>query len=72
LGWRPRGAQPGEAVFLVFGIVARRGAAAGFRASFAVSGLFESLDARLRQWPVASLSLLAIALVLAAMAAYGG
>ena len=43
-----------------------------FTASFALSAFFESLDARLRQWPVAGLSLLAIALVLAAMAAYGG
>jgi formate hydrogenlyase subunit 3/multisubunit Na+/H+ antiporter MnhD subunit len=46
-------------------------AEAAFKASFALSGLFESLDARLRQWPVAGLSLLAIILVLAA-AAYGG
>ena len=45
---------------------------AGFTASFALSAFFENLDARLRQWPVASLSLLAIALLLAAMAAYGG
>jgi formate hydrogenlyase subunit 3/multisubunit Na+/H+ antiporter MnhD subunit len=47
-------------------------AEAAFEASFALSGLFESLDARLRQWPVAGLSLLAIVLVLAAAAAYGG
>ena len=47
-------------------------AEAAFTASFALSAFFESLDARLRQWPVAGLSLLAIALVLAAMAAYGG
>ncbi len=47
-------------------------AEAAFKASFALSGLFESLDARLRQWPAASLALLTIALVLAAMAAYGG
>ena len=47
-------------------------AEAAFNSSFALGGLFESLDARLRQWPAASLSLLAIALILAAMAAYGG
>ncbi len=47
-------------------------AEAAFSASFAVGGPFDSLDVRLRQWPVASLSLLAIALALAAMAAYGG
>ncbi len=47
-------------------------AEAAFNSSFALGGLFESLDARLRQWPAASLSLLAIALLLAAMAAYGG
>ena len=47
-------------------------AEAAFKASFALSGFFESLDARLRQWPAASLALLTIALVLAAMAAYGG
>jgi formate hydrogenlyase subunit 3/multisubunit Na+/H+ antiporter MnhD subunit len=47
-------------------------AEAGFHASFALSGLFESIDVRLRQWPVASLALVAIALTLAAMAAYGG
>ena len=47
-------------------------AEAAFTASFALSAFFESLDARLRQWPVAGLSLLAIALVLAAMVAYGG
>ena len=47
-------------------------AEAAFKASFALSAFFENLDARLRQWPVASLSLLAIALLLAAMAAYGG
>jgi formate hydrogenlyase subunit 3/multisubunit Na+/H+ antiporter MnhD subunit len=47
-------------------------AEAAFRASFALSGFFESLDARLRQWPAASLSLLAIGLLLAAMAAFGG
>ena len=47
-------------------------AEAAFNSSFALAGLFERLDARLRQWPAASLSLLAIALILAAMAAYGG
>jgi formate hydrogenlyase subunit 3/multisubunit Na+/H+ antiporter MnhD subunit len=47
-------------------------AEAGFNASFALSAFFESVEARLREWPMASLSLLAIALVLAAMAAYGG
>ncbi len=43
-----------------------------FKASFALSALFESLDARLRRWPAAGLSLVAIALLLAAMAAYRG
>ena len=47
-------------------------AEAAFSASFALSRLFESLDTRLRQWPAASLSLLAIALLLAAMVCYGG
>jgi formate hydrogenlyase subunit 3/multisubunit Na+/H+ antiporter MnhD subunit len=47
-------------------------AEAAFKASFALNGFFESLDARLRQWPVATLSLLAIVLLLAAMAAFGG
>ncbi len=47
-------------------------AEAAFNSSFALSGFFESLDARLRRWPVASLSLLAIALLLAAMACYRG
>ncbi len=47
-------------------------AEAAFKASFALSAFFESLDARLRQWPVATLSLLAIALLLAAMTAFGG
>jgi formate hydrogenlyase subunit 3/multisubunit Na+/H+ antiporter MnhD subunit len=47
-------------------------AEAAFNSSFALGGLFESLDARLRRWPAASLSLLAIALVLTATAAYGG
>jgi formate hydrogenlyase subunit 3/multisubunit Na+/H+ antiporter MnhD subunit len=47
-------------------------AEAAFKASFAVSRLFENLDARLRLWPAGGLSLLAIALVLAAMAAHGG
>jgi formate hydrogenlyase subunit 3/multisubunit Na+/H+ antiporter MnhD subunit len=46
-------------------------AEAAFRASFAWSAFFERLDARLRRWPVAGLSLLAIALLLAAMACYG-
>ncbi|MFT3730493.1 MAG: proton-conducting transporter membrane subunit [Hyphomicrobium sp.] len=41
-----------------------QGQIAAFRASFAVSSFFEYLDLRLRQWPVASLSLLAIALLL--------
>jgi len=40
-------------------------AEAAFRASFAWSAFFEKLDARLRRWPVAGLSLLAIALLLA-------
>ncbi|MBV8103412.1 MAG: hypothetical protein JO223_02085 [Hyphomicrobiales bacterium] len=43
-----------------------------FNSGFALGGLLERLDARLRQWPAASLSLLTIALLLAAMAAYGG
>jgi formate hydrogenlyase subunit 3/multisubunit Na+/H+ antiporter MnhD subunit len=43
-----------------------------FKASFASSGFFESLDVRLRRWPAASLSLLAIALLLAAMVCYRG
>ena len=47
-------------------------AEAAFKASFGLSALFESVDARLRQWPIGGLSLLAIALVLAAMAARGG
>ena len=47
-------------------------AEAAFNASLPMSAVFENLDARLRQWPVASLSLLAIALVLAVLAAYGG
>lgn len=37
---------------------------AAFRASFALSAVFERLDLRLRQWPVAGLSLLVIALML--------
>ena len=45
---------------------------AAFNASFALTAFFESVDARLRQWAVGSFALLAIALVLAAMAAYGG
>ena len=47
-------------------------AEAAFKESFAVGGFFDSLDVRLRRWPVASLSLLAVALALAATAAYGG
>lgn len=42
------------------------GQQATFRASFTLGNLFERLDYRLRQWPVAGLSLLVIALVLAA------
>jgi formate hydrogenlyase subunit 3/multisubunit Na+/H+ antiporter MnhD subunit len=47
-------------------------AEAAFNASLPMSAVFENLDGRLREWPVASLSLLAIALVLAVLAAYGG
>jgi hypothetical protein len=47
-------------------------AEAAFKASFAWGRFFEILETRLRQWPAASLTLLTIALVLAAMAAYGG
>ncbi len=47
-------------------------AEAAFKASFGLSAFFESVDARLRRWPIGGLSLLAIALVLAAMAARGG
>ena len=47
-------------------------AEAAFKASFGLSAFFENVDARLRQWPIGGLSLLAIALVLAAMAARGG
>ncbi len=47
-------------------------AEAGFRASFALRRFFETVDAQLRQWPAAGLSLLTIAVILAAMAAYGG
>ena len=47
-------------------------AEAAFKASFALSKFFENLDARLRLWPAGGLSLLAIALILAAMAAHGG
>jgi hypothetical protein len=45
---------------------------AACKASFSVSHLFDRVDTLLRQWPAASLSLLAIALILAAMAGYGG
>jgi formate hydrogenlyase subunit 3/multisubunit Na+/H+ antiporter MnhD subunit len=47
-------------------------AEAAFKASFGVSVWFEQLDARLRLWPAGGLSLLAIALLLAAMAAHAG
>jgi hypothetical protein len=46
-------------------------AEAAFKASFALGALFESCDARLRRWPAGGLSLLAIALLLAALAARG-
>ena len=39
---------------------------AAFRASYAFGAKVERLDARLRQWPAAALSLLAIAIVLGA------
>ncbi len=42
------------------------GQEAAFRASFTLGALFERLDLRLRRWPAAGLSLLVIALVLAA------
>jgi formate hydrogenlyase subunit 3/multisubunit Na+/H+ antiporter MnhD subunit len=45
------------------------GQEAAFRASFTLGALFERLDSRLRQWPMASLSLLVVALVLAAAGA---
>jgi hypothetical protein len=47
-------------------------AEAAFKSSFALSGLFEKTDARLRGFPAGGLSLLAIALILAALAAHGG
>lgn len=40
-----------------------------FRASFNLGKLFEEVDLRLRKWPAAGPSLLAIALVLTAAAA---
>jgi hypothetical protein len=39
---------------------------AAFRASYAFGAALERVDARLRQWPAAGLSLLAIAIVLTA------
>jgi formate hydrogenlyase subunit 3/multisubunit Na+/H+ antiporter MnhD subunit len=44
---------------------------AAFRASAGLGALFERLDLRLRQWPAAGLSLLLIALILAAAAGAG-
>jgi hypothetical protein len=44
-------------------------AEAGFRSSFALAGLFEKVDARLRGFPAGCLSLVTIALILAALAA---
>jgi formate hydrogenlyase subunit 3/multisubunit Na+/H+ antiporter MnhD subunit len=46
-------------------------AEAAFKASFALSALFENADARLRRWPAAGLALLAIALLLAAITGHG-
>jgi multicomponent Na+:H+ antiporter subunit A len=42
---------------------------AAFHASYAFGAALERMDARLRQWPAAGLSLLAVALILAAAAA---
>jgi multicomponent Na+:H+ antiporter subunit A len=39
---------------------------AAFRASYAFGAALERMDARLRQWPAAGLSLLTIAIVLTA------
>ncbi|MGH6820209.1 MAG: hypothetical protein ACREDU_05030 [Methylocella sp.] len=39
---------------------------AAFRASYGIGAAFERTDTRLRQWPAAALSLLAIAIVLGA------
>ncbi len=42
-----------------------------FQAGFGLGAPFERLDARLRQWPAGSLSLMAAGLLLAAVAAFG-
>jgi hypothetical protein len=47
-------------------------AEAAFKSSFALSGPVEKADSRLRSFPAGGLSLLAIALIIAAMAAHGG
>ena len=47
-------------------------AEAAFKSSFALSGFFEKGDSRLRGFPAGGLSLLTIALILAALAAHGG
>jgi hypothetical protein len=39
---------------------------AAFNASYAFGSTFERMDSRLRQWPAAGLSLLVVALILAA------
>jgi multicomponent Na+:H+ antiporter subunit A len=44
---------------------------AAFRASYVFGAAFERMDARLRQWPAAGLSLLTVALILAAAAVSG-
>ena len=44
-------------------------AEAAFKSSFALAGLFEKVDARLRGFPAGGLSLVTIALILAALAA---
>ncbi|MGH6852051.1 MAG: hypothetical protein ACREDJ_02410 [Methylocella sp.] len=43
---------------------------AAFHASHAFGAAFERMDSRLRQWPAAGLSLLAVALILAAAALF--
>jgi hypothetical protein len=46
-------------------------AEAAFKSSFAAGGFFENVDARLRLFPAGGLSLVTIALILAALAAHG-
>jgi hypothetical protein len=47
-------------------------AEAAFKSSLASGGFFEKGDSRLRGFPAGGLSLLTIALILAALAAHGG